>query len=780
MLAEHDHDLLRTRPVEVEVGRDEHGLGAQPPGALGRRRGEDPVPTRLVARGGHHRARPGPGHHNRQAAELRTPLELDAHVEGVHVDVGDHPPLHCRDATEATGQPAPPAPSNRIPDLGSGLFDVSTGSTQERGAPSRREELSGRRGRRLAASVLSIGTAGAVLIGGVAIGDQARPAAAKRRPDLVERSVSHAPDVVRPGGALHIRDRALNKGRARAGSFTVGFYLTRELPVGRTRIGGRKVSSLARGKSSSATTTVRLPTNLASASYRLAACADDRDHVKERHEHNNCRVASSTIRVLARERTPPTSRASAPTLTNSTSIRIDYTADGTGSPLDRVELYLKAPGHTDFSKTATYASPATTGGHFDYTATAGDGDYAFYTVAYDKARNVEAPPGAPDATTTLDTAAPTSSASGATAIDASSIQVDYTADGTGSALDKVQLYAQAPGETGFSKVATDSSPAATGGHFDYTATAGDGDYAFYTVAYDKAGNVEAAPGSPDETTTLTTLLAAGDIAGDPTTGGTGADTAALIQQRAGQVVTLGDNTYENGTLTEFNSWYDPTWGAFKSRTKPSAGNREYNTSGAAGYFGYFGAAAGDSTKGYYSYDLGAWHIVALNSNSNCSSISCAGGSDQETWLRADLAQHTHDCILAYWHHPLYSSSQTDSEGDIVQDGAVRPLFKALYDYHADIVLNGHQHNYERFAQQDSTGNAGPNGIREFVVGTGGRSHKAFPSAARAPNSEAGDDQTFGVLELTLASSSYSWQFIPVAGETFIDQSSGPVRCHNRP
>ena len=246
------------------------------------------------------------------------------------------------------------------------------------------------------------------------------------------------------------------------------------------------------------------------------------------------------------------------------------------------------------------------------------------------------------------------------------------------------------------------------------------------------------------------------------------------------MVTLGDNAYDNGTLTEFTSWYDPTWGAFKSRTKPSAGNREYNTSGAAGYFGYFGAAAGDSTKGYYSYDLGAWHIVALNSNSNCSSISCAGGSDQETWLRADLAQHTHDCILAYWHHPLYSSSQTDSEGDIVQDGAVRPLFKALYDYHADIVLNGHQHNYERFAQQDSTGNAGPNGIREFVVGTGGRSHKAFPSAARAPNSEASDDQTFGVLELTLASSSYSWQFIPVAGETFIDQSSGPVRCHNRP
>src|SRR5207302_5171643 len=138
-----------------------------------------------------------------------------------------------------------------------------------------------------------------------------------------------------------------------------------------------------------------------------------------------------------------------------------------GSPLDRVELYVKAPGHTDFSKTATDASPATTGGHFDYTATAGDGDYAFYTVAYDKARNVEAPPGAPDATTTLDTAAPTSSASGATAIDASSIQVDYTADGTGSALDKVQLYVQAPGETGFSKVATDSSPAATGGHFDY-------------------------------------------------------------------------------------------------------------------------------------------------------------------------------------------------------------------------------------------------------------------------------------------------------------------------
>jgi CARDB/Calcineurin-like phosphoesterase len=726
----------------------------------------------------------------------------------------------------------------------------------------------------LAGAIVGVGAC-VTLIAGVALGGQTRKTAAKLRPDLVERSLSGSPTTLRKGDALAVRDTVRNRGRTRAGKFTVGFYLVRP-PAERVRIASRKVSSLGSAKSSSATTTARLPADIAPASYRLQACADDSGRVKERHEHNNCLTAAEAIRVLPADHLPPTSRASAPALlrsdvipidysangtgsplervelwvktpasgafskvatdtspatsghhfsyaaagdgryafytraydaagnaeappaspdavttvdttapysiasapalTDSTSIQVDYTADGTGSPLDKVELYARAPGHTDFSKVATDSSPASSGGHFDYAATAGDGDYAFYTLAYDRAGNVESAPTGPDATTTLDTAVPSSAATATRLTGPTSIQVDYTAEDAGTGLDRVELYAEAPGATGFSKVATDTAPSTSGGHFDYTAAAGDGDYAFYTVAYDRAGNAEAAPSSPDKTTTLKQLLGAGDIAGDPSTGGTGADTAALIQERAGQVVTLGDNAYDNGTLTEFSSWYDPTWGAFKSRTKPSAGNREDNTTGAAGYFGYFGAAAGDSTKGYYSYDLGSWHIVALNSNSNCSTISCAAGSDQETWLRTDLAQHAHDCILAYWHHPLYSSSQTDSEGDIVQDSAVRPLFKALYDYHADIVLNGHQHNYERFAQQDSAGNADSNGIREFVVGTGGRSHKPFPSAARAANSELSDDADFGILDLTLGSGSYSWQFVPTGDGPALDSGSGT--CHN--
>ncbi len=265
------------------------------------------------------------------------------------------------------------------------------------------------------------------------------------------------------------------------------------------------------------------------------------------------------------------------------------------------------------------------------------------------------------------------------------------------------------------------------------------------------------------------LLAAGDIASCSSSGDEA--TADLLDGLAGMVATLGDNVYDNGSSSEFNNCYEPTWGRHKARTMPSAGNHDYNTAGATGYYGYFGAAAGDPAKGYYSYDIGPWHMIVINSN--CSSIGgCAAGSDQELWLRDDLAAHSTECTLAYWHHPRFSSGSSHGNST-----AMQPIFQALYDRGADVVLSGHEHNYERFAPQTAAGAAdAAYGIREFVVGTGGRSHYGFDAAQ--PNSEVRDGDTYGVLKLTLHASSYDWEFVPVAGETFTD--SGSASCHAAP
>jgi hypothetical protein len=241
-------------------------------------------------------------------------------------------------------------------------------------------------------------------------------------------------------------------------------------------------------------------------------------------------------------------------------------------------------------------------------------------------------------------------------------------------------------------------------------------------------------------------------------------TADLLDGIAGTVYTLGDNVYEFGTATEFTDCYDPTWGRHKARTMPSPGNHDYYTPGASGYYGYFGAAAGDPTTGYYSYDLGAWHIIVINSN--CLAVSCAAGSPQDQWLRTDLVSNPATCTLAYWHHPRFSSGFHGS------DAALQPIWQALYDFGADVVLSGHDHSYERFAPQTPSGVADPvRGIREFIVGTGGRSHYAI--ATPIANSEANDDETFGVLKLTLHPTSYDWDFIPIAGFAYTDSGSAP-------
>ena len=263
-----------------------------------------------------------------------------------------------------------------------------------------------------------------------------------------------------------------------------------------------------------------------------------------------------------------------------------------------------------------------------------------------------------------------------------------------------------------------------------------------------------------------TLLAAGDVGycGQPYDEATG----ALIKTIPGTVAALGDLAYEHGTAAEFAACYQPSWGAFKNRTRPAIGNHEYESdSTASGYFGYWGSLAGSPGQGWYSYNLGAWHVIALNSN--CSFVGgCGPGSPQEAWLRADLTSHSAQCTLAYWHHPRWSG------GQVTSDASVDMFWQDLFAANADVVLVGHAHNYQRFAPQNPVGGPDPaRGIREFVVGTGGNPtlHPVAPIA----NTEVTNNDTWGVLRLTLRNSGYDWQFLRAAGGTFTD--SGSQACH---
>ena len=270
----------------------------------------------------------------------------------------------------------------------------------------------------------------------------------------------------------------------------------------------------------------------------------------------------------------------------------------------------------------------------------------------------------------------------------------------------------------------------------------------------------------DDTKENAVLIGAGDIADCSNLAGAEA-TAKLLEVNPGTVMALGDLAYPNGTAENFKC-YDQTWGRVKSRTRPSVGNHEFHSQGATYYFEYFGAAAGDPKTGYYSYDLGAWHIVVLNSE--CKEVGgCQAGSPEEKWLRADLAAHPTACSLAYFHKPRFSSGL--NHGD---DPEITAFWQALYDNNVELVLNGHDHDYERFAPQDPNGKADPKrGIREFVVGTGGKSHREF--GFTRPNSEVRNNDAYGVLKLTLKPGGYAWQFLPEAGKTFTDSGSGT--CH---
>jgi hypothetical protein len=262
------------------------------------------------------------------------------------------------------------------------------------------------------------------------------------------------------------------------------------------------------------------------------------------------------------------------------------------------------------------------------------------------------------------------------------------------------------------------------------------------------------------------LVGAGDIADCANLAGAEA-TAKLLEKIPGTVMAVGDLAYPDGKPENF-ACYDKTWGRVKNRTRPAPGNHEFHSAGAANYFQYFGATAGEPNKGYYSYELGSWHIIVLNSE--CFE---AGGCDKDSaqgkWLRQDLTAHPAACTLAYFHKPLFSSG-----GAHGNDLAMKPLWDALYQANADVIVNGHDHDYERFASQDSDAKADVGrGIREFVVGTGGKNHRPFGPADA--NSEVRDAEAFGVLKLTLLPGRYQWEFVPEEGKTFTD--SGQDSCH---
>ena len=268
------------------------------------------------------------------------------------------------------------------------------------------------------------------------------------------------------------------------------------------------------------------------------------------------------------------------------------------------------------------------------------------------------------------------------------------------------------------------------------------------------------------------FVGAGDISSCSNTGDEA--TAKLLDAipDPATVYNIGDDAYNNGTTAEF-ACYNSTWGRHKYRTQPTSGNHEYNSSGAAGYFQYFGAAAHPSSvsdsAGFYSFNLGAWHIISLNSD-----ITRSAGSKQDKWLAADLAAHPNQCTLAYWHHPLYSSTGGSGSGGVSLT-SMRPFWDRLYAAHADLVLNGHRHFYERMALMKPDGSADPtNGIREIIAGSGGIGGGSETNLF--PLHQTGDGSTFGVLKLYLYDDSYAWKFIPVAGKTYTD--SGSTACHS--
>jgi acid phosphatase type 7 len=265
--------------------------------------------------------------------------------------------------------------------------------------------------------------------------------------------------------------------------------------------------------------------------------------------------------------------------------------------------------------------------------------------------------------------------------------------------------------------------------------------------------------SPSHAVAGVVMVGAGDIADCRLPGDEA--TARLLDSIDGTVYTTGDNVYPAGTAAEYAGCYAPSWGRHRWRTRPSPGNHDYLTTGASGYFGYFGERAGPAGRGYYAYDRGTWRIYSLNSERLTDA--------QLSWLRADLASHPSHCSMAYWHQPLRSS------GHHGNDYAMKAFWRPLYEAGVELIVNGHDHDYERFAPMRPDGLRYWKGIRQFVVGTGGANLRSFGTIK--PNSQARQSSIHGVLKLFLADGEYSWRFISADG-TYTDR--GNTSCHGRP
>jgi hypothetical protein len=278
-------------------------------------------------------------------------------------------------------------------------------------------------------------------------------------------------------------------------------------------------------------------------------------------------------------------------------------------------------------------------------------------------------------------------------------------------------------------------------------------------------------GSPETTGDGELLLAAGDIA-ECETQGDEATAAIVAEYPEAAVATLGDNAYQQGTPEQFDECYDPSWGAHKDRTYPSPGNHDYSTEDAAGYYGYFGDVA-SPPHGYYSYTLGDWQIISLNSECRRDSVGgCDRDDPQAEWLAEELERSAARCTLAYWHHPPFTSGR-------YRDGfrnleRARILWEILYEADADVVLVGHEHSYERFAPMNADGDREAGGMRLFVVGTGGGNLRDYEDPP-LPTTEVRDDTSLGLLKLTLLPDRYDWEFVPVEGAEFADTGSALCR-----
>ncbi|HSD32084.1 MAG TPA: Ig-like domain-containing protein, partial [Gemmatimonadales bacterium] len=583
------------------------------------------------------------------------------------------------------------------------------------------------------------------------------PASADSTAFLVQPSGATAGAIMSPPVEIEIRDRFGNRVTSAANNVTLTLSTN---PGGATLTGGGPVAA-----SGGVATFAGLSLDQVATGYRLTATAAG---VSKTGASNTFNITSG---VVSGAQTAVGASPSTIAATNGSSLStITVTAkDAGGSAVAGATVVLSASGTgntltqpsgpTDANGVATGTLSSTVAGSKTITAVVNG-----VTITQQPVVTVAA--GAISGSQTTILAAPAAivqttgvSTISVTVKDAfgnpvSGAAVTLAATGSGNSL------TQPSGPTGATGIATGTLSSSVLGNKVVTATAGGVPLTHSDTV------IVIAPGSS------AVLVGAGDIAvcGKQDDEATAAVVTQVLTANPGaEVFTLGDNAYEKGRLTEFINCYGPSWGAFKSVTHPSAGNHDYNTTGAAGYYQYFGAAAGDSGKGYYSYDFGAWHVIVLNSE-----ISTSASSPQLQWLQADLASHSNVCTLAYFHQPLYSSIGGTAGTTGATISSVRTFWDALYAAGADLVLSGHRHVYERLARMAPDGSPDPtNGIREIIVGTGGDSGGDLTNIF--PTSEVREGRTYGVIKLTLSQTSYSWQFLPAAGGTFTD--AGTESCH---